>query len=172
MFHDSERRLVQATLNYANCRTGNHPTVGADEVACGVEAIKMLHISEIRDSNNPGSWAWTIPLARVMNLHIVNCTKLAPICMSEDALVDDNVGIALRRSQSDRIWATNPRSTRANPKPRLEIVAENRPNVIALLLECLDAGHPGGAPHRMSADEGAQPAPAARAGGRRRRSLA
>ena len=99
--------LVQATLNYANCRTGNHPTVGADEVVCGVEAIKMLCISEIRDSNNPGSWAWTIPLARVMNPHIVNCAKLAPILMSEDALVDDNVGIALRRSQSARIWATN-----------------------------------------------------------------
>ena len=89
--------LVQATLNCAKCRTRNHPTEGADEVVCGVEAIKMLHISVIRDSNNPGSWAWTIPLARLMNLHIVNCTKLCPIRMSEDGLVDDNVGVALRR---------------------------------------------------------------------------
>ena len=83
--------LVQATINCACCRTGYHPTEGADEVACGVEAIKMLCISEIRDSNNPGGWCWTIPLARLMNLPIVNCTKLCPIHMSENALVDNAV---------------------------------------------------------------------------------
>ena len=69
-------------------------------MACGVEAIKMLCVTEIRNSNNPGGWAWTIPLVRLMNLHIVNCTKLCPIRMSEDAMVDDNVGIALRRAQA------------------------------------------------------------------------
>ena len=59
------------------------------------EAIKMSCISEIRDSNNPGGWTWTIPLVRLMNLHIANCTKLCPIHMSEDASVDDAVGVAL-----------------------------------------------------------------------------
>ena len=97
----------------------------------------------------------------VMNLHIVNCTKLCPIHMSEDAAVDDQVGVALRRASSPKIWVTNPSVARPNPQQRLNIVAENRADVIGLLLECLDAGLPGRAPHRMATDEGAQPAPAA-----------
>ena len=64
--------LIRATTNFACCRAGMHPTEGADEVACGIKAAKMLHRSETRDSNNPGHWAWTIPIARMMNLHMVN----------------------------------------------------------------------------------------------------
>ena len=164
--------LVQATLNFAKCRTGIHPTEGSDEVACGVEAFKMLHISEIKDSKNPGdNWTWTIPLMRLMNLHIVNYTKLCPIRMSEDAAIDDQVGIALRRASSRKIWVTNPTTTRGRPQQRLHIVIESRADVVRLLLEHLDAGMPGRAPHLERVDEGPEAAPAPRAGGRRRRSL-
>ena len=55
------------------------------------EEIDPEIIQEIRDSNNPGGWCWTIPLARLMNLPIVNYTKLCPIHMSENALVDNAV---------------------------------------------------------------------------------
>ena len=106
-----------------------------------------------------------------MNLHIVNYTKLCPIRMSEDAAIDDQVGIALRRASSRKIWATNPSVTRARPQQRLHVVIESRVDVIRLLLEHLDAGLPGRAPHLERADEGPQAAPAPRAGGRRRRSL-
>ena len=140
---------------------------------CGVEAFKMLHVSEIKDSKNPGdSWAWTIPLMRLMNLHIVNYTKLCPIRMSEDAAVDDQVGVALRNGSSRKIWATNPSIARGRPQQRVHIVIESRADVTRLLLEYLDAGTPGRAPHLERADEGPQAAPAPQAGGRRRRSLA
>ena len=93
------------------------------------------------------------------------------IRMSEDAAIDDQVGIALRRGSSRKIWVTNPTIARARPQQRLHIVIESRVDVIRLLLECLDAGLPGRAPHLERADEGPQAAPAPRAGGRRRRSL-
>ena len=84
--------------------------------------------------------------------------------MSEDAAVDDQVGIALRRASSRKIWATNPTITRGRPQQRLHIVIESRANVIRLLLEYLDAGIPGRAPHLERVDEGPEAAPAPRAG--------
>ena len=71
--------LMQATNNFARCCVGDHPAVGADELTCGIEAMFMLHQSQTNDSNNPGHFAWAIPIICLMNLHIVNFTKLCPI---------------------------------------------------------------------------------------------
>ena len=139
--------LVQATLNHACCRTGHHPTEGADEISCGVEAIKMLHISEIRDSNNPchlqllagGS---DFPPTRKQcrsapPMMLMTWPRLAPSRASSDASKDTSngevaaVGGAIQ--SQDVITSFDPRARQTNVRPLQRAVCPLSDNLAHIL---------------------------------------